>query len=511
MNKPQRPHPLRMLLIGWLVLLPTLAAGDTRDHAEVERLMTITQQGMALWNVPGMAVAVVTSDKVLMQQGFGHTQAGGGRAVNPHTLFANASTTKAMVVAGILMLADEDKLSLDDRIITHLPELHFADPMLTSQLTVRDLLAHRTGLPSTDFWTFFHNMPLTEQIGLLQHTPPEAGLRSRLIYQNTMFELAGLLIERLSGQRWDHFLTERLWQPIGMMETYGSRGQIPANQVHVMPHYYLNQQVVVGEFDLPADLADAAGSAWTSIHDMSLWAQFLLRGGVTETFDRLISEERFSEMFEPHQLASPGDFYPTTELTQPHWRSYGLGWFQQDFQGRKIDFHTGSLGGLIALIGLDRDNDRAMVVLGNRDHAEMRHALLWEVMDTTADGQRRDWNQQVFDLYARRDAAEEKKWQDLRQQQLKNTRPSLPAEAYAGRYRSVRNGELVVERNGRKLNLNTALVELQLEHWHLDTWLVEFEPWGLRSFATFRIGPDGQVSQLDVYGDTFERLKPENP
>ena len=78
------------------------------------------------------------------------------------------------------------------------------------------------------------------------------------------------------------------------------------------------------------------------------------------------------------------------------WLSYGLGWFQQDFQGRMINFHTGSLSGLIAIVGLDRDNHKAVIVLGNRDHAEMRHAILWHVMDESEGDARRDWNQDIW-------------------------------------------------------------------------------------------------------------------
>jgi len=128
-------------------------------------------------------VAVVTQDDVLMQKGFGSTAAKKGQAVDEHTLFSIASTTKAMVVTGILMLVYEGKLSLDDPIIKYIPELHFADPSLTQQLIVRDLLAHRTGLPSTDYWSFFQDMPLDEQITRLQNVQPAAPVRTRLIYQ----------------------------------------------------------------------------------------------------------------------------------------------------------------------------------------------------------------------------------------------------------------------------------------------------------------------------------------
>lgn len=491
----------------YLLAMMLIVASSDSASARYDRLADFVGRGMELWQVPGMAVAVVSGNEVLFQMGFGTTATHNGRKIGEHTLFANASTTKAMVAAGMLLLADEGKLSLDDTVIRHIPELHFNDPLITGQVTLRDLLAHRTGLPSTDIWTFLQQMPLDEQIRRLGSVPAAAPLRTRHIYQNTMFEVTGLVIERVSGKRWDDFLRERLWQPIGMGETFGSRGQIPNDMSHVLPYHLSEGEATLAEWDLPADLADAAGSVWSSIHDMGLWAQFLLRGGVTESGERLISEDSIEEMFRPQKLIAAEDFYPTFELTEPNWMSYGLGWFQQDFQGRKIDFHTGSLSGLIAIIGLDRAGDRGVVVLGNRDHAEMRHAVLWEVMDDSAPGGRRDWNQDVYDLYESRRAEDRDEWEELEQKRLAKTKPSLPWDAYTGRYESPVLGAVAIENSGRGMTLKTTRVNLQMSHWHLDTYLVEYAPWNLREFATFRISPEGAISSLELFGEILEPVQ----
>lgn len=496
----------RNLAVVVEMVLATSAVGAAVD---ADRLSAFVERGMEMWHVPGVSVAVVTQDEVLLRQGFGTTAVDDGEPVDEHTLFAIASTTKAMVTAGILMLVDEGKLSLDDPIIEHLPEVHFHDPSLTPQLTVRDLLAHRTGLPSTDYWWSLEDMPLGEQLRRLRTVPSEAPVRTRLIYQNTMFDIAGLLIERLTGRPWHDFLTERLWQPIGMLETYPTRSEIGAEQSHVTPYVYLDDRLTVADWDDPADQASASGSVWSSIHDMSLWAQFLLRGGVAASGDRLISEGGIEEMFTPQQLSSISDFYPDVEVTTPNWRTYGLAWFQRDFQGRKIDFHTGSLTGLIAIIGLDRAGDRGVVVLGNRDHAEMRHAVLWEVMDHSGLDQRRDWNREVFDLHQSRAKEREKEWQETLEKRLPDTEPSLPPEAYLGSYQSETVGGVRVERSDGEWTIETELFDLEMTHWHLDTFLVEYEAWEMREFLTFDIGTDGSVASLEFLGYTFERVQEE--
>jgi len=487
-----------------LALALFLAAVSLPAWAGVEsdRLAGFVEHGMDLWHVPGVAVTVVSSDEVLFQRGFGITSIDGGRPVDEHTLFANASTTKAMVAAGILLLADEGRLALDDLAIKHVPELHFHDALLDEQLTLRDLLSHRTGLPSTELWTFFQGMPLDEQIRRLESVPAAAPIRTKHIYQNTMFEILGLVIERVTDQRWDRFLHDRLWQPVGMRETFGSRGEIPPELAHVSPHEYRLDTLSVADWDLAADQADAAGSVWSSIHDMALWAQFLLRGGVTASGDRLLSEESFAEMFKPQALIDRADFYPVARLTDPNWISYGLGWFQQDFEGRKIDFHTGSLSGLIAIIGLDRASGRAVVVMGNRDHAEMRHAVLWAVMDQEPNA--RDWNQEVFDLYAGLQSDYDEKWKEKEQQRLRGTHPSLPLKAFAGDYENPAMGKITIADSGHKLTLKAGKIELPMSHWHLDTFLVDYEPWHLREFANFRIAPDGSIGSLELFGETLK-------
>lgn len=486
----------------------TAEAEAGKNAFDQEQLYRFVAQGMDLWHVPGMSVTVVSKDEVLFQQGFGQTATRDGLAVDEHTLFAAGSTTKAMVVAGLLMLQDEGKLSLNDPLTKLLPDIQFADPVLNRDVTVADLLAHRTGLPSTDLWTFMQGMSLDEQIARLREVRPVASLRARLIYQNTMYELAGQLIEKLSGERWDIFLMHRLWHAIGMRETYGSRDQIPTIASHVWPYYYAGDELILADWDFAASLKDAAGSVWTSAHDMGLWAQFLLRNGVTATGERLISEAGMAQMFEPQQLAAVSDFYPTAELTRPHWRSYGLGWFQQDFQGRMINYHTGSLSGLIALIGLDRDNDRAVVVLGNRDHAEIRHAILWNVMDPSQPVER-DWNREVYELYEREREKSDARWNETRQQRITNANAGLPLSFFAGRYTSKINGDVVVVYSDRRLLFKTALDTFELRHWHLNSFVAESPP-NNRFFAEFEIGFDGKVKSMQIFGDTFNRI-PDGP
>ena len=232
---------------------------------------------------------------------------------------------------------------------------------------------------------------------------------------------------------------------------------------------------------------------------MTLWGQFLLRGGKTAAGEQLLETEAVEDMFRPQQLIPKNAFYPATAITLPQWTSYGLGWFQQDFQGRKIDFHTGSLNGLIAIIGLDRANDKGVIVFGNRDHAEMRHAVLWETMDARPADQRPDWNLAIWNLYQKLEERGEDRWAEREKQRLKRTKPSLKLERYAGPYSSPAMGDIEIVVEKRDMLLRTPRADMSLSHWHLDTFLLEYERWGMKEFATFHIGPDGEITHLELF------------
>jgi len=406
----------------------------------------------------------------------------------------------------VMVLVDEKKVALDDLAIKYIPELHFGDAWLTQQITVRDLMTHRTGLASTDFWTFGQKMPLDEQILMLQQVKPNASLRSRFQYQNTMYELLGRIIKNVSGQEWGDFLTRRLWQPIGMNETYDSRGRISESQQSALPYAYIDGELIQQEWDFDADFADAAGSVWSSVSDMGIWAQFLLRDGVTVGGDRLISEASIAEMFKPQTLIDPADFYPISSLTNPNWISYGLGWFQQDFQGRKIDFHTGSLSGLIAILGLDRENDKAVIVLANRDHAEMRHAILWHVMDQSPEGSERDWNADVRELYQGLEQQGEEREQAQIAARVKGTSLSLSLEDYAGTYHNEEMGGIEIVMSDSGLTLVTPNMNVPLSHWHLDTFLAARKDQGWKVLIPFSIGADAKVSSFKLFNQQFDKV-----
>jgi hypothetical protein len=238
---------------------------------------------------------------------------------------------------------------------------------------------------------------------------------------------------------------------------------------------------------------------------MAKWMQFVLDGGVAGG-KRLLSERTFAELFRPQAIV-PETQYPTTRLVRPHWMTYGLGWFQQDYQGRAVDFHTGSIDGMIAIVGLIRDERLGVFALGNLDHAELRHALMYSVFDRYAGRGDRDWNADLQKLYAEQARRGEAARKKAEAQRVAGTTPSLPLDRYAGTYTDPLRGEVTIAHDGSTLKIrNGAAFVGTLEHWHYDVFRARWDAeWRQGSFVTFLIGPSGRVDAIEVNGVRFAR------
>lgn len=467
------------------------------------------EQAVKEWDVPGLAIAVIKGDSVLFVKGYGVREMGKQEPVDIETLFAIASTTKAFTAAAIGILVDEGKLKWDDPVVKHLPEFKLKDPDLTRQITVRDLLTHRAGLPNTDFLWTNSDAPTAEIIRRLENVEAAYPLRSGFVYQNVMYALAGQVIGAVSGSSWGEFVRERILNPLQMERTASTRATLNSSNNITVPHDYAGGKLVVVQ-DSQADAIGPAGSMWSNVSEMSRWMQFLLRGCETESGEKLLKQSTCEELFRPQALLS-GPSYPTAELTDANWHTYGLGWFQQDYEGRKVDFHTGSLSGTVALAGMIRDENIGIYVLANRDHAELRHALMYRVFDLFDNDPPRDWSTEIKHLYDARDekqkAAFGKTESEITAGRATKTKPSLPLTSYAGTYEHPLYGTVEITHSVNELRFQYGGTKGNLEHWHYDTFRLKNEkPENeSRPLVNFDLNSSGKVQRVRIYGREFSR------
>lgn len=476
------------------------------NSAAIQKLDDYIEKARQQWEVPGLAVAVVKDGKVIFAKGYGVRELGKPDQVNSQTIFANCSTTKAMTAAAMGMLVDEGKVKWDDKVIQHMPEFQLYDPYVTRELRVRDLFTHNAGLGNADFLWDDTDLSSDEILYRMRLLPLSYPFRGGYTYQNIMYLAAGKLIEKLSGMSWEDFVEKRLFQPIGMTNTYsnGKRSQVQQNRS--IPHDRIDNKITPIT-DTDADAIAPAGAVWSCAEDMAKWVQFVLDSAKVNG-KRLLKPETYAEWLKPQAIVTNEGFYPTQELTKPHWRTYAFGWFQHDYNGRAVNFHTGSLAGTIAICGLIPDEKIGVYVFGNLDHAEVRHAIMYKVFDVLGGQENgRDWSTDLKKLY---DGIAQKSEDARKKQEAKrvlNTKPSLPLEKYVGTYASPLYGEMKVElKNGKLVGQTSSYNYITLEHWNYDTFQGTWKkPWDGKTLITFHLDANGEPQRLEIGGRMLTR------
>ncbi len=497
---------MKRLLIIFL-LMSYAQFGYGQQQSADKKLNDMIVQGMKDWNIPGLAAMVVKDGKVVFQKTYGVKNLETKEPVNENTLFNMASTTKAMVAIAMGMLVDDGKLNWDDKVIDHVPYFKLSDSYITADARVKDLLTHNLGIGNADnLWTL-DSLSTIETIKRFQFAEKKYPLRGGFTYQNIMYTVAGEVIAAASGKPWHQFVQERIFNPLEMDRTTAIAREIFKAGNYVTPYLNDHEDGIV-EVDYGfSDQIGPAGMICSTPKDISNYLKFLVNDGIYKS-DTLVRPKTFKTLFEPHSLLGATGTYPTNELTKPNWNTYGLGWFQQDYRGNKLDFHTGSLFGLVALAGIMRDKDVAIYVFANLDHAELRHAILYKAMDLYAfDDDSRDWHTEILNLYETIAGKNQEKLRKELEARVKNTTPSLPLPAYAGNYTNTMLGtaRVVESENTLAINFND-FISYEAQHWHYDTFITNKDP---RFYETlkvhFELDETGKVYQLHMMGEVFKK------
>ncbi len=498
----------RAVVLGSLSLIPVspILAQKPRDlPAEFDAYVT---QAVKDWKAVGLAVTVVKDGKIVFGRGYGLRELGKPEVVDTNTLFSIGSTTKAITSAAMGMLVDEGKVRWDDPVTKYLPGFQLADPFLTHEVTVRDLLTHRAGLASGDVLWYETDVAPEEILRRARFIPIGYSLRSGFIYQNVMYAVAGAVIKAASGMPWEDFIRTRVFQPLGMAGSVPTLADTRTKPNVASPHYLVNDTTVVIQ-NASVDPVASAGSIWSSVADMGKWARFIIDSGrVNGT--RLLKPGTWAELFKPQSIL-PEPEYPTARLVKPHWSTYGLGWFQQDYAGRSMQFHTGSIDGMVAIIGIIPDERIGVYVLGNRDHVEVRHALMYKALDLWLGIGNRDWSKELLALYTGLATAGDSARKAAEARRVTGTKPSLALESYAGVYADSLLGRVQIRYQDGKLRLETGSKRwAELEHWNYDTFRARWNHrWQGAATIVFHLDARGVPSSMDLDGEVMGRVKAE--
>lgn len=495
------------ILLTILVTILLGSSGLAQDNSKSKKLNAMIEEGMKEWQIPGLSAVVVKNGKVVFKKTYGIKDIETKEPVNDNTLFSMASTTKALIAISLGILVDQNKISWEDKVIDHLPSFKLSDPYITANARVIDLLTHNLGIGNADLLWVINNPSTAETIDKFKYVKKTYPLRGGFTYQNIMYVVAGELIEAISGKHWTNFVDNNILKPLEMNRTQTKSINIKKAGNYTTPHHNdLDDGIVKVDYTF-SDQIGAAGMMWSSTNDVSNYLTFLVNDGIYKR-DTILKPTTFKFLFKPHSILSKNEVYPTNALTKPKWNTYGLGWFQQDYKGEKLDFHTGSLSGLVALAAIMHDKDLAVYVFANLDHAELRHAIMYKAMDLYAfNDDNRDWHKEIFKLYSGFREKEKEAKKKRNEERIMGTSLSLTIDQYTGTYLNEMLGIVTITMvNGQlQIDFNNHL-NFKMEHWNYNTFITNKDSkWRIELLINFNLNSSGKIEELEAFDEKFTK------
>ena len=406
-------------------------------------------RALSEWKIPGVSVCVVKDGKVAFMKGFGVKEMGTNNKVDENTLFMIGSNTKAFTATALAMLAADKKLSLDDKVQKWLPDFTLYDPWVAKETNVRDLLCHRLGFETFqgDFMFFDSDLSTAGVRERFEKLKPLYGFRSRWGYTNAAFMMAGEIIPKVTGATWGDFLKEKIFLPLGMTNTLALSKDIPGASNKATAHtVWMDElrKIPYGRIDAMA----ACGSISSSVYDLSKWIIAQLDNGKLDGKE-IIPASAIAQTRLPHSILGNGGHLFNTG----HFSLYGLGWFLEEYNGKKIVSHTGGVNGFVTSVTLVPEEKLGIVVLTNTDVNNFFEALKWEIIDAYMKLPYRNYSAVMLANQKRGDT-DSKKMIDLKKDTIQ-TKPAtaLPLNAYTGEYKhelygkmniTIENGDLIM-------------------------------------------------------------------
>ena len=393
------------------------------------------------WQIPGLSVCVVKDGKLLVMKGFGVKEAGGNDKVDENTLFMIGSNTKAFTATALAMLEAEKKLSLNDHVQKWLPDFKLHDPWVTKEANIRDLLCHRLGFETFqgDFMFFDSDLSteaMRERFGKLK---PLYSFRGKWGYTNAAFMTAGEIIPKVAGKTWAEYLKEKIFMPLGMNNTIALTKDI----VHA-PNKATAHTVWMGELKkIPYGRIDAmapAGSISSSIYDLSKWVLAQLNNGKLENKE-IIPATAIAQTWLPHSiLGNGGPMFNTG-----HFALYGLGWFLEEYNGKKLVSHTGGVNGFVTSVTLVPEEKLGIIVLTNTDANGFYEALKWELVDACLGLPYRNYHKIAIQRQKQSEARTEQMIKLKKDTISSKPHTSRPLAAYTGEYNHELYGRMDIQ------------------------------------------------------------------
>ncbi len=504
------------------VTAPTRAAAPPSIAANPIDTAALDAQIEAMllqWQQPGVALALVADGRIVHERGFGIRRAGdGGGTVDAQTLFGIASVSKSFASAAIARLVADGKADWDDPVVRHLPWFRMPRERDSDEVTLRDMLAMRSGIGSSEYAFRRASANRRDHVYRVRYLPQVHPLRSEYLYTTDSYTVLGEVVAQISGMPWERFVADAFWQPLGMRRTNADHRVARADANAASPHLSdRDGRKSPIEWIYEDYNALPAGGVNASAHDLALWLRFHLAQGSVDGRPLLpaavLAQTHQAQTIErgPHADSAWAEVAGDGDERIRH-RSYAMGWFVHDYHGHQVIWHSGGIDGFRSRIGFVPSLGLGIVALANSDEGLFPLAVFQTALDHALGlGDSGHWSRRVLQrAQADRHAANERR-QALEARRLRNTRPSLPLPRYTGCFADAGafgRGEVTLE--GDRLVISTGRMQYDLTHWHHDVFEARprwpYEVASRNFFVDFRLRPDGGIDGFDF--STGYRFRP---
>lgn len=501
------PLATRSKIVNFLFLLISIflfqahSFGQEIGDLDLTELDKYIEEAYQNWEIPGLAIAIVKNNQVVFSKGYGVTDTETNKPVDENTIFGIASNTKAMTAAALAILVDEKKISWDDKVQKYLPWFQLYNHYVSAEMTIRDLLCHRSGLKtfSGDLLWYASNYDRNEVIRRARYLEPTFGFRSGFGYSNIMFLTAGQIVEVVSGESWDDFLISKFFKPLEMKRTSTTIRSLNSAGNYVMGHNKVDGK----QLPIPWvnwDNIAPAGSVNSSVLDMSKWMTLQLNQGAigdSVYFSKNASVDMWTVQNPTKVTENSMKLMPTK-----HFSGYGLGWSLYDYHGRKIATHGGGLIGQISRVCLVPEEQLGIVILSNSINS-LPANLAYEILDRYFGTEEKDWSNYALQrTKSYEERAEQRRNQEI-QNRITTSTPSLELEEFVGLYSGELYGDARVSLKNGKLKVTfvpTPDFTGELSHWQYNTFQIKLSyTTGLPEGKTqFILNDDGKVSEMKI-------------
>ena len=297
-------------------------------------------------------------------------------------------------------------------------------------------------------WPDGHNFTPNDVIANIQYLKPVSGFRAKYDYDNLLYIIAGVVVERISGQSWTDFVTKRLIEPIGMTHTAASWNVLNDRKDVIEPHVPIDGKLhIIERYKNP--IFDAAAGIYSNVDDLAKWLQFNLDKGKANG-KQLISEKQMNEMITPQTLQSNRTSAPYNSL----FKAYGLGWQLQDMNGKLEVSHTGGLEGIVTQTMFYPQLNLGIVVLTNQQSGSAFRAISNTIKDFYLGNQSTDWVKTYDDIVKKNveqaDVITEEVWKTVGINQKNKKLNTVDRKALVGTYHDNWFGEVqIYEKKGQ--------------------------------------------------------------